>query len=456
MGEEEQFNEFFQRLIEINSNESFQKYKKVIKTEKESIESNYLKNNMRRIPIEGIIKELNKIIKIEGEIVPYGSSYFDFFDGKSDIDITILTTDKPKLFKYNQNDNNDEIIKQYYNINKNNNISIIYQLFKILNNTSNDLNKNITNIQIIDKALVPIINCKIKGYEIDISINNYEGWYNSELIKTYYSIHPKIRSFIYFIKQFHKENKLINPKNGMFNSFTIILLVINFLIQNDYLPELQNENDIKKECTKQHIIHKYSSLCDKQNVIWYDCYYCFSKYRFIWDSISLKNLFIHFLHFYISFDYSQLISINPSFFKSNNSFLFNSNLSIISPFLPFLNLTRRFDSQLIQLQNCYLSFYQKQIHINSSSVFAASFNNTIHSVLKELKKYNPSIIISYYIKQSIGGIVFIQLSSPENYIQLKLDSLTHKLNSISFILPFDSKIITYNPHSTIAIKYIPK
>ena len=125
-------------------------------------------------------------------------------DQKS-IDLTILTKSFSP-FKYNPRKKQSENEDMFRNHQRPMKIERLGEIKEILEKENSDI---IKDIQFIPKAKVPLVNFKWKGIDIDITIDNYEGYYNSQLLLTFFSVHEKIRYFVYYIKEMHKENKLI-------------------------------------------------------------------------------------------------------------------------------------------------------------------------------------------------------------------------------------------------------
>ncbi|KAE8204002.1 hypothetical protein CF335_g2812 [Tilletia laevis] len=104
-----------------------------------------------------------------------------------------------------------------------------------------------SEIVAITGAKVPIVKYIDRATEIsgDINVNNRFGVINSALISAYCDIRPElVRPLICFVKQCFKHWGFNDPAgaNGpaTFNSYTLALLVINFLQRRNYLPNLQD------------------------------------------------------------------------------------------------------------------------------------------------------------------------------------------------------------------------
>ncbi|ELP92015.1 polyA polymerase cid, putative [Entamoeba invadens IP1] len=442
-------NTFQQQVTHLVEHPEFLQYIKSLPVYHDPLELDYLKSAMKRKSFTPLIETLEKLIYVPGKIVPYGSSYFDFFDGQNDVDTTFLTSEFPTAYVVKQN----EDAFNYYKEQKSQKLSVAYQVFNCLQQMSKTEEVNMKNLVIVDRALVPIISLTLNGCDVDISIDNFDGIYNSEIVKSYFSVHPKVRAFVREVKQFHKENKLINPKNGLFNSFSIVLLVLFFLLNKELLPELQNEELMTKTCDG-HKIREYKSVCSTCPVKWFECEKCYENYRKKWDVLLLDDLLVEYFAFYLSFDFTKKITIFPSYFKTPENE--KSSISVISPFLPFLNLTRKFDTQLVQLLNCYRiaagSFSQKL----SNCVFAIAFEGDIPQLLTHLEDYKCTDALYFYPQSDDQNIVFVKFLTKalcSKFVKDFNSKFTHNIKSIQLV---NFNIITFVPSFEIAIKYTKK
>ncbi|KAL7718294.1 Poly(A) RNA polymerase mitochondrial-like central palm domain-containing protein [Entamoeba marina] len=445
----------FNEIIEqIQESQSFSLIRNNTPTPQTEIEKTYYKLYSKRESVESIITTLSKLLPSSGKLIAYGSSYYDFYDGKSSVDLTFLTTEKPTLFCYNVEDHVSALIT-YFAVGKNEVTALLFQIFKILEKAATAT--NITSLIAIDRALVPVVSARLGTVDVEITINNHEGVYNSEIFKTYFGMHVKVRSFLSHIKRYHKEAKFINTKATLFKTFTINIMALAFLITIDMLPELQDDNLIDnptKHC-KHHIIHSHPALCDKQEVRWVECSNCFLKYQRRWDAVSLDELFVEFLNYYIHFDFSQKICINPTYHK-HYPFTSASDMFVVAPFLPFLNLTKKISSELSHLLTYYRSSFQRIIQSPSNSTFAINYSGNITTLLKCLDEYSAKIVVCYYAASSIGGVAFVSFSTKQNVIQFKKSVLCGAIRYINHCTPFDSKILNFEPDWTKAIKYTKK
>jgi DNA polymerase sigma len=78
-----------------------------------------------------------------------------------------------------------------------------------------------------------------RGMKIRVEIceNKLLEVLNSKLIRSYCIFDPRFRQLAIYLKAW---NKLLTPhKNDRLNSFSVCLLLLGFMIQNKYLPNLQ-------------------------------------------------------------------------------------------------------------------------------------------------------------------------------------------------------------------------
>ena len=269
------------------------------------------------------------------------------------------------------------------------------------------------------------------------------------------------------MKQVHKEISLINSKNRMFNSFSVTLMIINFLIEIDYLPELQEENNINKQCGENHKIISYSPLCTRRKVKWFSCVDCFEKYHDLWDTVDFDWLFIYYFYFYLNFDFSNKISSNPTYFKRiNETSPRKTNtkqtyiIGIISPFLPFLNYTKSFYTQFIQMLTEYRKIYDDYLNKRQTFAFCFYHNNDIQSLIPIFNKHSIEKILYYYIGKEKEGIVFMKCTSFDQYVEFMKEytqsienSDKSQLSKCYFdnIMNIDSSILQFEPTFTTVV-----
>lgn len=75
------------------------------------------------------------------------------------------------------------------------------------------------------------------GLECDISIQNQLAVANTQLLRTYGSIDPRVRQLVFLIKYWAKRRHLNSPSDGTLSSYGFILCLIHFLQVPSLLPK---------------------------------------------------------------------------------------------------------------------------------------------------------------------------------------------------------------------------
>lgn len=65
--------------------------------------------------------------------------------------------------------------------------------------------------------------------ECDISLDNPLAVANTQLLRTYSEIDPRIRKLVYLVKHWAKMRHLNSPSDGTLSSYGYILCVLSFL-----------------------------------------------------------------------------------------------------------------------------------------------------------------------------------------------------------------------------------
>ena len=71
----------------------------------------------------------------------------------------------------------------------------------------------VTNVELVSRALVPIVTLTVGGRDVDIGADNFNGVYNGSLLEACFSVHRKARAFPWR-QAVHKAAGLINPSRG--------------------------------------------------------------------------------------------------------------------------------------------------------------------------------------------------------------------------------------------------
>ena len=55
-----------------------------------------------------------------------------------------------------------------------------------------------TNVELVTRALVPIVTLTVGGRDVDIGADHFNGIYNGSLLEAHFSVHRKARAFLWF------------------------------------------------------------------------------------------------------------------------------------------------------------------------------------------------------------------------------------------------------------------
>ena len=122
---------------------------------------------------------------------------------------------------------------------------------KVLKKIAHMLNEDgMKDINLITNAKVPIVKC-IDGQSmipIDISVNNNLSVYNTELLRRYSDLDPRVRPFILAVKYWARNRGICQPTSGTFSSYAWTLIAINALQTMDkpIIPNLCSRDGSEK------------------------------------------------------------------------------------------------------------------------------------------------------------------------------------------------------------------
>eukprot|EP01039_Chlorochromonas_danica_P000473 gene473-512_t len=147
-------------------------------------------------------------------LVLYGSSTNNFGNISSDIDMCLLYPRDQELTPEDK-------------------IALIEQI-------GNALAKlGMSEVRTRPTARIPIVQFKdnCAGLDCDISVHNALALANTQLLRAYSNIDPRVRLLAYIIKQWAKSRHINSPSDGTLSSYGFLLTVIHFL-QNRPIPLL--------------------------------------------------------------------------------------------------------------------------------------------------------------------------------------------------------------------------
>ncbi|XP_077971406.1 poly(A) RNA polymerase GLD2-like [Styela clava] len=93
-------------------------------------------------------------------------------------------------------------------------------------------------------AKVPILKFtdSYSGMECDVNVNNLTGVRNTELMKRYAMLDPRVQPLALIIKEWAHQRKINDASQGTMNSYSLVLMVVHFLqcgMDPPVLPSLQ-------------------------------------------------------------------------------------------------------------------------------------------------------------------------------------------------------------------------
>ncbi|KFB46873.1 AGAP001130-PA-like protein [Anopheles sinensis] len=141
-------------------------------------------------------------------------------------------------------------------------------------------------------AMVPILRLKHKSddFDIEISFNNYVGIRNTQLLHCYAQLDWRVRPLVIIVKLWAKHNNLNDPKNCTLSSYSLALMVINFLQCGVSPPVLP--------CLHELYPEKFSGPVNTDRLKLFERVEAFSTD----NDDTLSSLFINFLKYYTKFE----------------------------------------------------------------------------------------------------------------------------------------------------------
>jgi DNA polymerase sigma len=167
-----------------------------------------------------------------------------------------------------------------------------------------------TNVQELLRARVPIIKVSdpVSGFQIDLCLNNELVHHNTELLRTYGGLDPRVRPLALIVKYWAKRRGINETYRGTLSSYAYVIMLISFLqIQSPpVLPCLQRMQNgrVAADGEKLPVQHVESSNSTTCNV-----YFDRSVTIFDGDNKeSIAELLIGFFRYFaFEFDYSRSV-----------------------------------------------------------------------------------------------------------------------------------------------------
>ena len=162
----------------------------------------------------------------------------------------------------------------------------------------------------IESARVPILIVKKGNVEINLSFNHQVVIHNSELLKAYSSISPRVRELVVLVKFWAKQREINDSLQGSLSSYSYVLLVIGFLQKRGFLPDLQNPEFLGERIVPSRITdNKTCSTWFLQDG-WEGVSFAteFASYTDRLSSASLTFLLAEFFKFYL-YDFNYITDV---------------------------------------------------------------------------------------------------------------------------------------------------
>ncbi|XP_067935578.1 terminal uridylyltransferase 4-like [Watersipora subatra] len=253
------------------------------------------------------------------------------------------------------------------------------------------------------QAKVPIIKFHSTKYnlEADLSLYNVLAQRNTQLLRRYSQIDPRVRPLGYCIKEFAKNCDIGDASKGSLSSYAYVLLLIYYLQQCDppvlpVLQELYEGDKIPEELVEGWNTWYYDGNNEQLAKVWP----AYGK-----NDQDLAQLWIGFLDFFAQhFDYkTSVVSIRYAKKMSKFEKLWNSDtLAIEDPF----DLKRNLGAALSKKMNAYIL----STFIKARSVFYTSPES-----LQELPEgQRPSLYKFYFHHKELPSGSGVKAPAPNN------------------------------------------
>ncbi|CAD5208575.1 unnamed protein product [Bursaphelenchus xylophilus] len=266
-----------------------------------TIEDRMLRFYESRKPSQEHTNQLNHLLEVlnkqlpphfEGySVAPYGGSHNGFGSRLSDMDVTLISpTFQKKLPK-------------------------VTDVLKILEMSENVAESGLAEVDNLEEKGVPLAKLIFEHglrTEVDLTVQNFRGVINTKLLAIYSRIDNRAAQLLMTIKKWAKTNQLHGGALRRYNTYTLVILVINFLQKGVYpeiLPVLHEMIPDLHCKLKDHSIEEIES-------------------QFKWDSskqeMGLSELLVSFMSYYAMYDFCEWsVDIRCTELKNRNSLMFN-------------------------------------------------------------------------------------------------------------------------------------
>ncbi|KAG5454163.1 Terminal uridylyltransferase 7 [Clonorchis sinensis] len=159
----------------------------------------------------------------------------------------------------------------------------------------------INRVRAILHARVPILKVSFEnGFEVDISFSNHLAVINTEMLRFYTVVEPRLRVLGIALKIISKLCHIGDASVGGVSSYALIIMLIHYLQQKDQLPVLQ-EAYVEKE-KPQNLMSGWNAWYQNDLTVLAKCW------RPPEQKLSLGEMWLGFFHYYL-FEFNRDVNV---------------------------------------------------------------------------------------------------------------------------------------------------
>ena len=307
-------------------------------------------------------------------------------------------------------------------------------------------------LSFIDTAVIPVLKFRVSHFDVDVTVNNFDGVQNSTLVREYLAIHPKVGAFVFHVKTLLKRVGLINSMNQLFNSFSVITLALAFLQRTGRVPELQSPALVQQARQFRHGVIAFPPLTAYQETV-----FCtgrcplFDGYRERLEHADLFALVDEFFAFYAHFDFAEPVTLCPSLQRYAD--FTAPTFRIMSPTVPFVNNAQNvsisaptFKTSLARFTRTFLN--TQLVHSPVVAVEGVPPGTTADDLVAAFDAFAPLELLLYqpsFLRRKTGecGVAFLRFA-PEDAARLRDDVFSQERARLA-VTAFDPAIFDAPP-----------
>ncbi|CAJ1444660.1 unnamed protein product [Effrenium voratum] len=106
----------------------------------------------------------------------------------------------------------------------------------------------VEDVRVVEEVMtakVPILKLKVEGVDCDLSCNNLLPVFNTQLLRRYSDLEPRVVELAGELKNWARKQGLHGAFNGHLSSYSFVLLAIFYMQQRGALPCLQREAETR-------------------------------------------------------------------------------------------------------------------------------------------------------------------------------------------------------------------